>query len=45
MILSTTMNSNSAYEPIAKGGWGAVKNSIAKAEAKGEEAMRAMDGK
>ncbi len=36
---------NSAYEPIAKGGWGAVKNSIAQAEAKGEEAMRAMDGK
>ncbi len=36
---------NSAYEPVAKGGWGAVKNSIAQAEAKGEEALKAMDEK
>lgn len=32
-----------AYKPVAKGGWNAVKNSIAQAEAKGKEAFEAMN--
>lgn len=32
-----------AYKPVSKGGWNAVKNSMAQAEVKGEEAMKAME--
>lgn len=34
---------NIFYKPVSKGGWNAVKNSMAQAEAKGEEAMKAME--